>query len=74
MCYQIGSDMGFNLLLNNLIGQILQPWFFIRKEMPKRYRDVLVLPAIIPAKCMDPQILTTCMIAANVNVTSIKMK
>ena len=28
ICYQIRSDMGFiNLLLNNLIGQILQPWY-----------------------------------------------
>ena len=30
ICYQIGSDIGFiNLLLNDPIGQILQPWYII---------------------------------------------
>ena len=42
ICYQIRSDMGFiNLLLTNLIGQILQPWYKLKCHYERMHQDVI---------------------------------
>ena len=44
ICYQIRSDMGFiNLLLTNLIGQILQPWYKLKCHYERMHQDVIFI-------------------------------